>query len=135
MFWHCRGPPFFFVIMLQFCIVRMPKKWRARCFQTDRAKLKNVIPKCRVPFTTNPTCISRMCMQKDGVEMYAKLQNLGRCYTLFWGKNCALALRQTLQDEFLKVQTCVYLKRYTKGFVNPSKPFAHALHGIMFCSC
>ena len=68
-----------------------------------------------------------MCLQKDDVEMHAKQHDRGRCYTLFWGKNYALSLRQTLQDEILKVKISVYRKRYIRVFVNPCKPFAHAL--------
>ena len=74
-------------------------------------------------------------MRKDVVKMYVKQHDRARCYTLFWGKNCALSLRQTLQDEFLKLKICVYRKRYMRVFVNPSKPFAHALLRIMISSC
>ena len=58
--------------------------------------------------TVNPTRIFKMWLQKDDVEMHAKQHDRGRCSTLFWGKNCALSLRQTLQDEILKVKICVY---------------------------
>ena len=84
--------------------------------------------------TLNPIRISKMCSQKNVVTIHAKQRNLGRCYTLFWGKYCALSLCQTLQDEFVKVKTCVYRKRYTRVFVNPSKPFAHGLLDIMISS-
>ena len=79
--------------------------------------------------------IKNMYMQKDDIEMHEKQHDRGCCYTLFWGKNCALSLRQTLQDEFLKLKICVYRKRYMRVFVNPSKPFAHALLRIMISSC
>jgi hypothetical protein len=84
--------------------------------------------------TLNPTRISKMCSQKNVVAIHAKQRNLWRCYTVFWGKNCALSLCQTLQDEFQKVKICGYRKRYTGVFVNPSKPFAFALLGIMISS-
>ena len=104
--------------------------WGQGCFQKCFRKRLTV----GYDNTVNPTRISKMCSQKNVVAIHAKQQNLGRCYTLFWGKNCALSLCQTLQDEFLKVKTCVYRKRYTRVFVNPSKPFAHGLLDIMISS-
>ena len=68
--------------------------------------------------TVNPTRTIKMCSQKDDVEMHPKQQDRGRCSTLFWGKKCALSLRQTLQDEFLKDNMCVSQKIH-QGFRKP----------------
>ena len=73
-------------------------------------------------------------MQKDDIEMHVKQHDRGCCYTLFWGKNCVVSLLLTLQDEILKSKIRVYRKRYIRVSLNPCKPFAHALLGIMICS-
>ena len=110
------------------------KVWQT--FLRARVFLQNAIfnSKYRVPISWNPTRILRICTQNDDIKMHAKQHDRGCCYTLFWGKNCALSLRQTLQDEFLKLKICVYRKWYTRVFVNPCKPFAHALPWIMISS-
>jgi hypothetical protein len=54
--------------------------------------------------------------------MHAKQHIRRRCYTSLQGKNCALSLRQTPQDEFLKSKTRVYRKQYISVFLNPGKP-------------
>ena len=107
--------------------------WGAKGVQKGCAKLHLAILKCRVRISRNPTRISRKCMRKDDVETYKKKHDRWLCYTLFWGKNCALSLRQTLQDEILKDEIDMYRKRYTRVFVNPCKPFAYAFLRIMIC--
>ena len=104
--------------------------WGQRCLQKYIRKMMTV----GYDNTVNPTRISKMCSHKNVIEMHAKQHDLGCCYTLLWGKNCALSLCQTLQDEFPKAKTCVYRKRYTRVFVNPSKPFAYGLLDVIISS-
>jgi len=73
-------------------------------------------------------------MRKDVVKKYVKQHDRGRCYTLFWGKNCVLSLLLTLEDEIPKSKIRVYRKQYIRVSLNPCKPFAHALLVIMICS-
>ena len=131
---HPLGPPKKTRYLLQIFNVGRPFFWGAKGVQKGCAKLHLAILKCRVRISRNPTRISRKCMRKDDDEKYEKRHDRWLCYTLFWGKNCALSLCQTLQDEFPKAKTCVYRKRYTRVFVNPSKPFAHGLLDIMISS-
>ena len=131
---HTLGPPKKTCYLLRFFNVGRPFFWGAKGVQKGCAKLHLAILKCRVRISRNPTRISRKCIRKDHVETYEKKHDRWLCFTLFWGKNCALSLRQTLQDEILKDKIDMYRKRYTRVFVNPCKPFAHALPGIMISS-
>ncbi len=120
--------------LLQFTTVGRPKKIGGRGICNIFSKMHKFILKYRLPISVNPTRISRMCMRKDVVKMYVKQHDRGRCYTLFWGKNCVLSLLLTLQDEIPKSKIRMYRKRYIRVLLNPCKPFAHALLGIMICS-
>ena len=72
----------------------------------------------------------------DTIEMNAKKHIRRRCYALLWGGNCTLSHCKTRPEEIARVKKIgMYCKRYIRDFVNPSKPFAHALLGIMICSC
>ena len=120
--------------LLQFTTAGRPKKIGGRGICNIFSKMHKFILKYRLPISVNPTRISRMCMRKDVVKMYVKQHDRARCYTLFWGKNYDLSLLLTLQDENPKSRIRVYRKQYIRVSLNPCKPFAHALLGIMICS-
>ena len=99
------------------------------------SKIMKFILKDRVPSYRNHIPSSQIWKKKNAIAMNAIKHNRGRCYALLWGENCALSHCKTLPEEIAKVKIGMYCKRYTRVFVNPSKPFAHALLGIMICSC